>query len=434
MNAPTEAADLVGRSIKESGQLIRRWFERLTLAAERGDPTAYVFVSGNLIEVLQAFDMPVALPEIYSLQTAVRHVAHDYINTAEDYGYSADICGYVKADVGIQLRGGEHPLAKIPRPSLVIASNFCNTYIKWAEIWERLYQTPVFVLDLPSTREAYHFSEIGSPGFERDRRYVEHQVRELIGLCEQVTGKKFDIDKLREALHHSNQMAASYRRMIELNRNVPAVLDAVTDGTAYLGVANALRGTPEGSAFFAAAVEELEYKAAHGIGVLPEEKYRLIFVGVPCYPIYRRFREMFTEHGGVFVNSTYMHFASGGFNYNIEYDLEHPIESLAAGALYSGALSMDKMFFIDQPLAEMSREYRIDGIVFHPIKSCRTVSTGLADARQAVMRLADVMTLYVESDHMDRRVVSEAQLKNRVDAFFEGMATRKLQRAASREG
>ena len=28
---------------------------------------------------------------------------------------------------------------------------------------------------------------------------------------------------------------------------------------------------------------------------------------------------------------------------------------------------------------------------------------------------------------MDRRVVSEAQLKNRVDAFFEGLATRKRQ-------
>jgi len=28
---------------------------------------------------------------------------------------------------------------------------------------------------------------------------------------------------------------------------------------------------------------------------------------------------------------------------------------------------------------------------------------------------------------MDRRVVSEAQLKNRIDAFFEGLATRRHQ-------
>jgi hypothetical protein len=33
---------------------------------------------------------------------------------------------------------------------------------------------------------------------------------------------------------------------------------------------------------------------------------------------------------------------------------------------------------------------------------------------------------------MDRRVVSEAQLKNRIDAFFEGLATRRLQAAQAR--
>jgi benzoyl-CoA reductase subunit B len=40
-----------------------------------------------------------------------------------------------------------------------------------------------------------------------------------------------------------------------------------------------------------------------------------------------------------------------------------------------------------------------------------------------------VPSLFIESDMMDRRVVSEAQLKNRIDAFFEGLATRR-QRAA----
>ena len=70
-----------------------------------------------------------------------------------------------------------------------------------------------------------------------------------------------------------------------------------------------------------------------------------------------------------------------------------------------------------------------DGGGFHPIKSCRTVSPGLADNRRALMAERDVATLFIESDLMDRRVVSEAQLKNRVDAFFEGLAGRKQQSA-----
>jgi benzoyl-CoA reductase subunit B len=45
------------------------------------------------------------------------------------------------------------------------------------------------------------------------------------------------------------------------------------------------------------------------------------------------------------------------------------------------------------------------------------------------MATRDVPSLFIESDLMDRRVVSEAQMKNRIDAFFEGLAARKHQEA-----
>jgi len=199
----------------------------------------------------------------------------------------------------------------------------------------------------------------------------------------------------------------------------------VTDGTVFLGMMNGYRGRPEGAKYFTDLVEEMEYKAANGIGTPFEEKYRLAFVGVPCYPIFRRFSEMFTEWGGSFVGSSYLWFASGGANLGYEYDLDHPLESLAEGLLVTVRDSMDSMFYSDKNLIDMIEPYGIDGIVYHPIKSCRTVSTGLADNRRAVMEATDVATLFVESDHMDKRVVSEAQLKNRVDAFFEGLATRR---------
>jgi benzoyl-CoA reductase subunit B len=92
--------------------------------------------------------------------------------------------------------------------------------------------------------------------------------------------------------------------------------------------------------------------------------------------------------------------------------------------------AMDNMFHQTRPLLGMLDELGADGIVYHPIKSCRTVSTGLADSRRALMQAADIPSLFIESDMMDRRVVSEAQLKNRIDAFFEGLASRRHQAAA----
>ncbi|MFQ5399981.1 MAG: 2-hydroxyacyl-CoA dehydratase subunit D [Anaerolineae bacterium] len=421
----TQASEIVGRGNRDGAQLFRQWFQELNQVAAAGGQSAYVFVMGSIAEVLRAFDLPMVFPEINSLQTAVRRVAHEYLNEAEDYGYSPDICGYVKADVAVQFRNGEHPMGRIPKPSLAVLTNACNTYIKWAEIWERMYDIPVFTLDVPGTREAGGQTWPGDIDYENDRRYVAAQLKELIALCEEVTGRKFDIDRFREVLGYANDMNWGWKRVLELNRSHPSVFNALTDGTVYLGVANGFRGTIEGSEYFKNLVAEMEYKVAHGIGTLTDEKYRLIFVGVPCYPIFRRFNELFTEWGGTFLNSTYLWFASGGTSRGFEYDLANPIESLAEGILISVRDAMDSMFYQDQVLVDMVESYDIDGIVYHPIKSCRTVSTGLADNRRAVMASRDIATLFIESDMMDRRVVSEAQLKNRIDAFFEGLASRK---------
>ena len=101
--------------------------------------------------------------------------------------------------------------------------------------------------------------------------------------------------------------------MLELNQSIPAVFNALTDGTVYLGVANGFRGTADGRRLLRAIwSRRWSTRRRVGSGTLDEEKYRLIFVGVPCYPIFRRFNEMFAEWGGAFVSSTYLWFASGG--------------------------------------------------------------------------------------------------------------------------
>jgi benzoyl-CoA reductase subunit B len=417
---------IVGRGVTEGARMFREWFAGLTEAPARGQPAAYVFVMGSFNELLLAFDMAPVFPEINSLQMAVRRVAHEYLNEAEDYGYSPDICGYVKADVALQLRKGRHPMGTIPPPDVAILTNACNTYLKWGEIWERMYGTPVFTVDVPGSRSAAGQTWPGDPDFERDRRYVEQQIRELITLLEKVSGKKLDIDRLRETMGYANSMSASFRQLIELNRSTPAVFNAVSEGTVYLGVANGFRGTAAGAAYFRDLVEEMSYKAANRLGTVNEEKYRLVFVGVPCYPIFRRFNELFSEWGGAFVSSTYLWFASGGAGLGWQYDLSRPIESLAEGVLISVRHAMDSMFFQDRALAGLIAPYHVDGVVFHGIKSCRTTSTGLSDTRRVLTEQFDIPSLLLESDMMDRRVVSEAQMKNRVDAFFEGLASRKL--------
>jgi len=433
--APRESPELVGRGKREGARLFREWFEELTRAAEEEAPTAYVFVMGSLVEILRAFDLHITFPEINSLQTAVREVSGEYLSQAEDDGYSPDVCGYVKADYAVQRRGGEHPMGRIPPPTVAVSTSACNTYLKWGEIWERLYEAPLLTVDVPGTRGRGWRDD--AEGFERDRAYVEGQIRELVAACEEATGRAFDEERFREVLHHTNEMARGWRRVLAANRSRPAGFDAMLEGTVYLGVANALRGTAEGARYFRELAEEMEYRAEHGVGPLGgdvEEEHRLCFVGVPCYPIFRNFYRLFSEWGGVFVSSTYTWFASGGLNDDFAYDLDRPMESLAEGVLRGVRRATDSMLFHDDYLLDAIDTFGVDGVVYHPVKSCRTVSTGLADSRRNVLEERDVMCLYIESDMMDPRVVSEAQLRNRIDAFFEGLEARRLRRGDRRGG
>ncbi|MBW8012042.1 MAG: hypothetical protein FVQ83_12525 [Chloroflexi bacterium] len=429
MSEKQQVDEIVGRGRKEGARLFREWFNELTEAGARGEQAAYVFVMGSMSEILRSFDMHTVFPEVNSLQTAVRRVSDEYLDEAEDHGYSPDICGYVKADVAVQLRNGEHPMGRIPKPALAVYTNGCNTYIKWAEIWGRMYGTPLFTLDIPGTRQIGKPTWRGDPSFENDLKYVQVQIGELVKLCEKVTGKKFNIDKLREHMGYANTLSRGLKRVLELNQSIPGVFNSLTDGTIYLGMANCFRGTEIGADYFEDLVEELEYRAENKIGTMTEEKHRLALIGVPCYPIFRRFNEFFTEWGGNFVISTYLWFAGGGANLGFEYDLQNPLESLAEGVLINVRHAMDAMFTPEHFLADMVEPFNLEGIVYHSIKSCRTTSTGLADSRRHFMEKWDLPNLYIESDMMDKRVVSEAQLKNRVDAFFEGLASRKQREA-----
>ncbi len=416
---------MIGRGRADGASLIRDHFAELQRAADHDEDTAYVFVMGSMAEVLRVFDFHLLFPEITSLQTAVRKQSLNLLNKAEDYGYSPDVCGYVKADVGVHLSDREHPMGKLPKPNLAIAVNTCNTYIKWAEIWERIYGSPTFVLDIPGMRSDGRSYGPGHPEFESDRRYVQNQITELFEICERITKKPFKMDKLIEIMDRVNRMAVPWSEIIKLNQHTPAPFNSMTDGLTYMGMINALRGTEAGVTYMENLRDELKEKIRLGIGAVQKERFRLVFVGTACYSNFRRFTEFFEEWGGIFVSSEYNSYAAGGIDQGIVYDLSRPLESLAEQLLYTGQKRMSSIFFSHNELAQIFKDFKADGVVYHAVKSCRTVSTGMADSREFLIRNHGIPALLIESDLVDPRVFSEAQMKNRIDAFFESLDSKR---------
>jgi benzoyl-CoA reductase subunit B len=276
-------------------------------------------------------------------------------------------------------------------------------------------------------------SKPGSEEFSFEKSYVVTQIKELIAECERITNKKFDIDKFKQHLKYSNIMSANWKKLLQLNEKTPAVFNALTDGLAYLGMANCFRATEEGAKYFEDLYEEMAYRSEHGIGSLirkdgkdvpAEQRFRLGFLGVPCYPIFRGFNEFFADWGGIFVVSSYLKFASGGTALGFEFDLNNPIESYAEGILMTVRETQTGLLYELDDIESALSPFKLDGIIYHGVKSCRTVSSGLADRRFHTSETLGLPSLMLESDIVDPRAVSKAQMKNRADAFFEGLISR----------
>jgi benzoyl-CoA reductase subunit B len=301
----------------------------------------------------------------------------------------------------------------------------CGTFIKWAEIWERRYQMPSFVLDLPGQRTANWVVRPGDAQHSADSRWVEDQFKDLIAKCEKITGKRFDIDRLAEIQGRVNQMVIHWNNVMELNRVSPAPYNAMLDGLTYIGIMNVYRGTVEGVEFMRRLEEDVRAKVARGEGRVPEERFRLLFSGTPCYVSMRRLVELFESWGGVFAYSDYLTFAAGGMDAaGLLYDTTRPLESLAEVTALAAQRGLSNQFFAHERLEKQINDYGVDGVVFHGIKSCRFVSAGMADTRDYLSKRLGIPSLYIESDLIDPRYWSDAQIKNRVDAFFEALQQR----------
>ncbi len=398
--------------------LMMKWYERLDQSAEAGTPpTASLMISGNCVELLEAFGVVPIYPEVNALQLAIRHQSLEPILAAEEIGYAPDNCAYVKADIGCYLKGITPTGGKLPKPDLVLC-NFvgCNTYVKWFEHTAVLTGSKLYVLDVPFLREE-------EPS-QADINYVVRQLQELVALLEQITGKKFDYDRFVEAVRCSAQVEDLWSQIKHLARRSPSPFDAYFDAITLMGPLYVYRATQEGVDFFRAALEEIQAKVDSHQGVYDQEKFRLVIEGPPPYPYFRTFRDMFAKWKACTVASTYST-VGGLWEFGARHDPDHPFESVAMHMLAQNVTNRNYLQRYEQ-IRRYLEDWNADGLIIHFVKSCRLFSAGQGDMRDYVTKTLGIPTLYIESDLEDPRYFAEAQTRNRIDAFFEALEHAKL--------
>jgi benzoyl-CoA reductase subunit B len=412
------------RSMLMQKEMLADHYRRLENARDAGEPVVYTFVPGNLTELIRSFGALPVLPEINALQSAMRGKSQGYIAAAERAGHSEDVCSYVKCDVGMLKAGNIGPTGtKLPRPDLLLLSyTGCFTFMKWFELLREEYQCPTVFLHVPYQGDGRQTPE--------QRTYMVEQIRKnLIPALEKVSGRPYDEDRLRESLQRSAATEDDLVAVLESAKAAPSPIDAYFGAVYYVGpIFSAFRGTPEGAAYYRALRQEVEERASQGLGpVTPSgrldcQKYRLVIEGPPNWTHFREFWRMFADEGAVVVASTYSK-VGGTYDFGFRHDASDPLGTMAdyCSGCYTNLNLPERVSMLERYV----RDYRADGFLIHSVKSCNSFSAGQLTILREVEKRTGIPGGFLESDLVDARYFSPANLKNRLESYFQMLDARR---------
>ena len=415
---PAEAQALKDSSQLRQKAMIARHFDRLAAVPDTGERCVYTFVPGNLTELLLSFDVLPVLPEINALQSAMRGKSAEYIAVAERLGHSEDVCTYVKSDIGMLKSGNIGPTGqRLPDPNLLLLSyTGCFTFMKWFELLREEYHCPVSMLHVPYQADGRITESM--------RQYVVDQLRhKVIPMLEQVTGRAYDEERLRQHLALSAQAEDDLVWVLQSARHVPSPIDAYFGAVYYVGpIFSSFRGTDAAVGYYRELRAEIEERMRLGKGpVTPDgdveiERFRIVVEGPPNWTSFRQFWKMFVDEGAVAVASTYAK-VGGVYDTGFRHDPSRPLESLAEYCLgcYTN-LSLPSRIDL---LTRYVKEYRADGFLINSVKSCNSFSAGQLHILREVEARAGRPGGFIESDLVDPRYFSAANIKNRLESYFQ---------------
>ena len=382
-------------------------YEEIRVAKAAGDPICYS-TSNFAKELFEVMGIKVVYPENHAAAVAAKKGAELFCEKAESLGYSSDLCSYARISIGFDERDEDfgHGL-DIPAPDfLCVSNNICSTVNKWYENLAWKYDIPMIMLDGPySTQADYEPAKI---------EYVKSQLQGIVERLEEVTGRTFDYDRFQEVLETSSENGRLFQEAMDLiGQTVPSPASAF-DEYNFMALMIVARGKKETTEALKLFIGELQERIAADETTFPgEERYRIMWDGLCCWPYLRQNSTSLAEKGINMVGTPY----TGNYGTTFEdlyelcvsYSSTNNATGVQIGADYRSGL-LDR--------------YQCDGVLCNVMRSCKPwVGIMFEMQRQLRNRFGLPYTMF-DADQADPRVFSEAQFETRLQGLQEAMEAR----------
>ena len=370
-------------------------------AKERGEKVGWC-ASNFPQEIFETLGVKVCYPENHAAATAARGGGERMCNIAEAAGYSNDLCAYARVNLGVAMTGKaeEQP---IPMPDFMLCcNNICNTMTKWYEELAKMLHIPMIMIDVPFNPDY----DVSPAQIE----YVKGQFMDAIRQLEEITGKTWSEERFAEVMAISNRTSRAWLKAASLLKHTPAPYNGF-DLMNHMAVAVCARGKVEAAEAFETLCKEIEAAVAEGKTTFRgEEKHRIMFEGIACWPHLRVTNTALRDLGMNTVATIYA--VAFGMLYE---DFDGLIRAYCS---VPNSVNLEKAR--DQRI-ELVKSQNVQGMLVHTNRSCKLWSGFMSEASRQVCAECSIPLATFDGDQADPRNFSEAQYETRVQGLAEVM-------------
>ncbi len=377
-------------------------YEDIAAAMHDENRKVALFEFGLVPQIFYAFDCAPMCLEFYpGFFTGMnQNVVYEFLEAAEEAGVPSDTCSTDRFIIGAALSD------ELPVNSFFVTSSApCDGTRIAYPIINKILECPMLFLDAP---------------FRYDRpaiRYYARQLKaDLIPFLERNTGKKFDIDRFREAVVLSNE---AYEYMVDLHDAYaakPAPHPGFLKMFPYMSFIQRA-GHPGLVETLKILRNDAVSRVREGRTQGPfEERHRVIWVHVP--PTYDRelFGWMEENFGAVVVTNS---LSSSAVLEPID---TASLETMLEGVAWQGLdMTMSLMRFDTEKFLDFTLRaydyYKCDCMIVTQHVGCNSICGARGRLRE-ICRKRDIPVLFVEFDYNDDRVLSPELMRTQIEEFF----------------
>ena len=377
-----------------------------------------------------------------ALVTAIGPFGVQCLEATEQAGFARDMCAYTKNYWGSILLDKYALGGPFPKPDFRWQTHVCYMHAKCDAVASHLEgaDVPCYAIDIA----------VGHYSAEKKHklRYLVDQMHDGIEWLEQVTGRKYNDERLIEAVSNEYRTAALWAQICSLNKNIPAPLDEKTLFT-FQSLHTLMRETGELVSFFKELKEEIEDRVARGVAAVPVENCRLVSTGQPPWSMVKVWRYI-QQYGAVSVGSLYTYTLSTPWEISEDGTLT-PVKTLEELGItiqnredalmamtglnmkiptYGGFHDVDPE---GRLMGKFMKDWHVDGVMMHLNHGCIAAGLGFLEGRRQMLKLGIPVMSY-EGSVADERELDEARVFNRLDIFLESLGLKKRSKPFTMSG